>query len=415
MGDSVCDSGAQVAEPLSALEKWSCRKRNHAAISDMNSLHAPTALVVGRVRLPLAMRIASGGLTGKLVIALLALLAISACAPVQPGENQASDATIRLYRQDAGTEVLLVGVHAIDGRHAWVAGTEGTYAWTADAGQSWTIGSVPGADSLQFRDVHARDIDNVFLLSIGPGQASRIYQTSDRGVTWTSRFVAEREEEFFDCFAFWDGSEGIAFSDAVNGRFPMIRSVDHGAAWQYLDGTPQARPNEGAFAASGSCVEVVGDSTVLVGTGNSDIPRLLRSDDRGRTWEVTDVPIRGGEATGITTIAFRDEHHGVALGGNVTDAAAQTDIVAVTSDGGRTWTRRESPPFSGAVYGSAYSSDGSILVVVGPGGSAYSTDEARSWRMLDSLSHWSVDLSFESSGWMVGPGGRITRISYRKP
>ena len=34
---------------------------------------------------------------------------------------------------------------------------------------------MPGADTLQFRDVHALDADRAWLLSAGPGELSRIY------------------------------------------------------------------------------------------------------------------------------------------------------------------------------------------------------------------------------------------------
>src|SRR5207249_3210831 len=38
---------------------------------------------------------------------------------------------------------------------AWVSGTKGTYGRTIDAGKAWTVGTVPGAEKLDFRDVEA--------------------------------------------------------------------------------------------------------------------------------------------------------------------------------------------------------------------------------------------------------------------
>lgn len=318
---------------------------------------------------------------------------------------------IRLQRQDSGTEILLIGLDAIDDLRAWAAGTGGTYIWTEDGGLSWSSGVVPGADSLQFRDVYAPSLDEAYLLSIGPGDASRIYHTRDRGRSWDLQFAADRTDTFFDCFAFWNGEEGIAFSDAAEGRFPMIRTTKGGSSWKYLEQTPAAQENEGGFAASGTCVVTLGDQTVLVGTGNAARARILRSNDRGSTWQTHDVPIAAGEASGVVSLAFRDERHGVALGGNIANADTFTDNAAATSDGGRSWVQAQRTPFPGAVYGSAYAPETGLLAAVGPGGAAYSLDDAHSWSMLDSLTHWSVDFGTSSSGWMVGPEGRVTRLN----
>ena len=47
---------------------------------------------------------------------------------------------------------------------------------------------MPGGDSLQFRDIHAFGADTAFALSIGNGEASRIYRTVDGGTTWNEQF-----------------------------------------------------------------------------------------------------------------------------------------------------------------------------------------------------------------------------------
>lgn len=325
------------------------------------------------------------------------------------GQNS-SGQEVRLQRQSIATESLLIGLDAVDDRRAWAAGTGGAYFWTDDGGQNWHSGVVPGADSLQFRDVYAPSLDEAFLLSIGPGEASRIYHTSDRGLSWEMQFTADRSDTFFDCFAFWNEKEGIAFSDAADGNFPMILTTDGGGSWSYIERTPDAQENEGGFAASGTCVVTLGDRTVLVGTGNAVQARVLRSEDGGSTWQAHEVPIEAGEAAGIASLAFRDNLHGVALGGDIARADAFTDNVATTSDGGVTWLQARRTPFPGAVYGSAYAPGTRVLVAVGPGGAAYSDDDAGSWSVLDSLTHWSVDFGSSSSGWMVGPEGRVTRI-----
>ena len=49
------------------------------------------------------------------------------------------------------------------------------------------------------------------------------------------------------------------------------------------------------------------------------------------------------------------------------------------------------------------------LIAVGPHGAAISRDDGRAWTTLSSQGYWAVGVSGRS-GWMVGPGGRITRL-----
>lgn len=318
-----------------------------------------------------------------------------------------------LHRQVSGTDILFIGLDVLSDRVAWTAGTGGRYAWTVDGGASWQLGGVPGADTLQFRDVHAASADEVYLLSIGPGDASRVYRTTDRGTSWDLVFRNPMADAFYDCFDFWDDGSGLAFSDAVEGIFPIARSTG-GTRWEVLplDERPAAAAGEGGFAASGTCLVTHGEATAWIGTGNTDAPRVLRTDDRGATWTSSATPLEGGEATGIATLAFRDDRHGVALGGDLTRPDEMQENAVRTDDGGRTWRPATAPPFPGAVYGSTYVPELDVLIAVGPGGAAYSATDAASWTDLDSLSYWSVDAAGPHAAWAVGPEGRITKIEF---
>jgi hypothetical protein len=57
--------------------------------------------------------------------------------------------------QAIGTTVDFRGLCAVGPSVAWVSGTNGTYGRTTDAGRTWTVGTVPGADKLDFRDIEA--------------------------------------------------------------------------------------------------------------------------------------------------------------------------------------------------------------------------------------------------------------------
>ena len=355
------------------------------------------------------------GLVSGRRLPLLACLAASACT-ASPQRSGHPLALPTLTTQRSGTDAQLIGLDAVDDRIAWAAGSGGAWVRTEDGGETWVTGVVAGAESLQFRDVHALDARTAWVLSIGNGPDSRIYRTDDGGATWALQFQAVDERAFYDCFDFWDSRSGIAFSDSYDGEFPLIATAD-GRTWSPLptDRLPDASEGEGSFAASGTCVVARGDSLAWFGTGAGAEARVFRTDDRGRSWEAVVTPLAQGTATtGTASVAFLDDLRGAVMGGDVGEPAKPTDSVAVTADGGRTWRLAGHPERPGAIYGGAFvpGAPTPTLVAVGPSGVAVSTDFASTWATVDTLEHWSVTFGAPGVGWAVGPDGRITRIDF---
>lgn len=345
------------------------------------------------------------------------LLAPLACAMSSAEPPRAGSAPVaRRTPQSSGTESLLQAVSVVNDTVVWVSGHRATFARTTDGGITWRAGIVPGNDSLQWRDVHAVSADTAYLLSAGNGPSSRIVKTHDGGRTWTTQFVNEDSAAFFDCLAFWDSRHGIAFSDAVAGRFVILTTSD-GATWTPVAGgaLPAAQPGEGSFAASGTCVAVQPGGHAWIGTGNAPTARVLHTADYGRTWSVATVPVAGGEAAGLASVIFRDARHGLALGGPIGRPSDTARVVARTSDGGRTWTPAGWPGFPGAVYGATYvpGTAAPTVIAVGPNGVALSRDDGLTWSVIDTVSYWSVGAASPDAVWLVGPRGRITRRSVR--
>ncbi len=320
-----------------------------------------------------------------------------------------------LTTQTVDTRQLLQAVSVVNNDVVWVSGHGGTWARTEDGGTTWTTGVVPGHDSLQFRDLHALDAKRAWLMSAGNGAASQIWYSGDGGKNWTQQFRNGSSKAFYDCMGFWDDKHGIALSDGVDGIFPVL-ATRNGKSWMLLSeaASPQARPGEGSFAASGTCLATRGDQRAWFGTGAAveGYARVIRTTDEGRSWKSAETPIVTSASAGIATVAFRDDMHGVAMGGNIAKPDTFTMNVAVTSDGGATWEAGTPVPFPGAVYGSAYSADNgrSILVAVGPKGAAVSWDDARTWVLIDAGNYWSVGMGKGGRGWLVGPGGKIRRL-----
>ncbi len=296
---------------------------------------------------------------------------------------------------------------------AWAGGTRGTWLRTIDGGATWRGGTVPGADSLQFRDVNALDERTAWLLSIGNGAASRIYRTDDGGASWALQFRNDDPKRFYDCFGFWDAQRGLVIGDAVGGEMDLLITTDGGAHWTRVPALslPAAQPNEGSFAASGTCVAIGPRGRAWIVMSTPTRARLLRTADYGRSWALETLPITTHEGSGPQSVTFRDAQYGMVLGGGAATKPGDT-LIAVTADGGATWTPRASPAFIVGTWGGSWVPGARVptVVAVGPNGIAYSRDDGRSWVPVDSGNYWSIGFASARAGWAVGTQGRITRV-----
>ena len=346
-----------------------------------------------------------------------ALAVVSAAASVSV--LTAGAAGPRWTEQNSGVTARFRGISAVSDTVVWASGNNGTIVRTIDGGKSWqTIPPPPDTQKLDFRDVDAVDRETAYVLSIGPGEASRIFKTSDGGRTWQTQFVNRDEKAFFDAMVFSDARRGVAVSDSIDGRFVLLLTTDGGAAWTPAPaaGLPPALPNEGAFAASGTNLTAFGARHVWLGTGAAATARVLRSSDGGKTWSVAATPLPAGPSAGIFSIAFRDTQHGVIVGGDYKNEAGAVDNVAVTSDGGATWTLVKDKGLSGfrSVVTYIPRKGSRAFVAVGPSGADLSTDDGRSWQPIEpapggGFHTFSIAPSGQA-GWGAGEKGRIARL-----
>jgi len=313
--------------------------------------------------------------------------------------------------QTSNTTENLRGVSAVSPTVVWASGTHGTYLRTINSGNTWTPATVPGAEGLDFRDVEAFSADQAYLLAAGPGDQSRIYKTSDAGKSWALQFTNREPKGFYDCMAFWDRNHGIAVGDPVNGKFELLVTED-GTNWKALTSTglPPAIEGEGAFAASGTCITVQGDSNVWFATGGK-AARVFRSRDRGKTWTVTETPIvHGNDSSGIFSIWFGDDKHGAVAGGDYRHPEQGGPNLAYTEDGGASWTLSPLKPqayFSAVGHMKPHGAHDLLAV-----GSAHAgfTDGAKqkNWLIWLDTNLNAISFAGTDTAWAVGPQGTIT-------
>jgi photosystem II stability/assembly factor-like uncharacterized protein len=345
-----------------------------------------------------------------LLLGLLAVVATSAAFTTKHGESFSWVVT------PTGTTAHFRGLSAVSAQVAWVSGytaTNGVVLRTTDGGATWQSVGPPDAAGLQFRDIEAFDANHAVILSIGNNPTDfRVYTTSDGGAHWTQTFTNADPNAFYDCMAFFNPQHGLGVSDPTNGKFQIISTSDGGMSWQLVSqtGMPPALPGEAGFAASGECLTSHGHHAWF-GSGGGAQARVFSSKDGGKTWQVSITPINSGPTSGINGIAFHDDKHGIAVGGDFNAPKASPNAVAITSDGGRTWTLAAGAP-------SEYRSGvawlrGQTAIDVGLSGSDYSTDGGNTWTTFDTGSFDTVDC-VHTTCWASGANGRVGYLAQSK-
>lgn len=304
----------------------------------------------------------------------------------------------------------LRGLHAVSDSIAWASGANATILRTTDSGASWAkIAAPAGAETLDFRDIHAWDAKTAVVMSAGPGTKSRVYRTADGGASWTLTHENKQEKGFFDGMTFWDRKRGILVGDPVDGRFTILTTGDGGASWQRIEAArmPPANQGEGAFAASGTSIAVGKGGRAWFGTGGEKGARVFASNDWGQSWRVSQTPIRHDSASaGIFSVAFQsDGLRGFAVGGDYRKEEDAESVFAATADGGRTWTAARG--LSG--FRSVVAIAGRTVVTTGPKGSDISRDGGNTWQPMLAPGFHAASFA-KTKAWASGSEGRLAAV-----
>lgn len=312
------------------------------------------------------------------------------------------------------TTASLRGLSPVNENVVWASGTEGTVIRTVDGGKNWAVFNVQGGEKMDFRGITAFDDKTAVIMSSGPaekGQA-RIYRTGDGGATWMQMYEDKRVGVFFDAIAFWDRQHGIVLSDPIEGKFVLFTTEDGGVTWRQLPPSvlAPALPGEGAFAASNSCLAVEGRSNVWFATGGARVARVFRSRDRGRTWAVSDTPMRPANgSSGIFSLAFQDANNGIAVGGDYAHPdSSELPNVLVTADGGKSWKAGAPTNPAGMYLSDVNVARKGKVIAVGIKGLLVNSGDAWVEENEESLNGVAMR---DGAGWAVGARGTVLRRS----
>ncbi|MFZ0085942.1 MAG: hypothetical protein WAK78_11685 [Candidatus Acidiferrales bacterium] len=316
----------------------------------------------------------------------------------------------------SGIDTNLRGVsaayfHGTKDAAVWASGSNGVVLRSVDRGRTWKQLHVAGGDMLDFRSIWAFDAMTAYVMSSGEGDKSRIYKTTDGGASWAFQYTDKRAAFFLDALSCWGPDECFALSDPVDGRFLALATED-GEHWKELpgDNLPAALPNEGAFAASGTCLLVWGPQIYFATGGPA--ARVFHSPDAGYSWSVVDTPVAHGNASSGIFSVTRVDDTVVAVGGDYKEPDRSDGTAAYSLDGGKTWKLAAQQP--GGYRSAVAWVDGETLAAVGPNGEDVSEDEGVHWRHTDSLDLNAFVVLGYFDGWAVGPKGTIARMTNPK-
>lgn len=340
-----------------------------------------------------------------LVIALA--LALTACTTIQKDN-------FIFEEQTTGMTGTMRGLDVLDENCAWISGSGGEYAFTTDGGMTWTKGTVPGADTLDFRDVHAFSGNTALLMSAGPGTASKIYRTDDAGQSWELCFTNPEPLGFFDGMDFLNDMEGVIFSDPVDSKLNLLTTSDGGKNWSRLNPAtlPEIKKGEYAFAASGTNIVFDREGGLWIVTGG-EVSRIWHAFSIDGPWEISSPPAAYGDpAEGLFSIAPKSKIRRIAVGGHYIDTERSGKNVVIWDEKNLGWYTPEggkSLPFMECVR---WISD-KALVAAGPPGIFFSPDGGQSWEEIFESGFHTIDVCEKGRiGWLASNHGKVVKMTW---
>lgn len=318
-------------------------------------------------------------------------------------------------KQVSNTEANFRSVCAISNGIVWIGGSKGTFLKTTNGGKTWETNQVKGAETLDFRDVHAFDAQTAILMSAGEAEQgnAKFYRTTDGGKSWKMVFQTTQKGVFFDGIDFWDKQNGMAFSDPIDGKFLIIKTKDGGKTWQPINpaNIPSLQENEAAFAASGTSLVTIGRKNAYICTGGGEFAQVYKTENQGETWSVVKTNMSAGKTNGLFGLRFWNERDGISVGGDYQEVTKSTPNVLLTSDGGKTWQEAPQTTPVGLKEGvSIYQQK--IVIAVGPSGTCYSKDFGKSWTEIDKTPLHAISISGNGI-WAVGGKGAIFKLDLK--
>ncbi len=252
---------------------------------------------------------------------------------------------------------------------------------TTDGGQTWDVlqpddltGLVPFTlEAVSAQEVHITACPT--LVTVTP---TALFSTYDGGLTWTRRNQAQVGNSIGLFFVHFNANDQFSYG-WDNGAY----TTDGGATWVPSPVPPLDIPNNEflIYSSTNNCIARLQDA-LWIPTSRG---RIFHSADKGHTWTASTTPFHPQRA--ITTLAFHDPQRGMAMSCYLSSFQQASAQIAVTMDGGATWTVRPGPPGSVsslvAVPGVPGAYIGVVESDVSTVGSYLTLDDGLTWQTID--------------------------------
>lgn len=343
----------------------------------------------------------------RLIIAVAAISIMFSCSS-KGGKNSITE-PIGWEILETPVKVSIRGLSPLTSEIIWASGSGGTWLLTLDGGQSWSTGIIAGLDSVDFRDIEG--LDATSAIAVSAGQPAAIYKTVDSGATWELKYQGP-ETAFLDGISFYKNQKGYAIGDPIDGKWMLLKTIDAGETWTWLETSPMAEPGEGSFAASGSTI--LTDLDHIWFTSGGIKSKVYMSEDEGHSWEISDTPIIQGEPSqGIFSITKLDNNNLIAVGGDYLQPDLSVNNTIYSKEMGKNWELVATSYPSGYRSGVTYFPRFHWAISVGTNGSDYSMDGGVNWQKFSDEGFHAVFMDkAQGSIWASGLDGKIARLVY---
>ncbi len=305
----------------------------------------------------------------------------------------------------------LRGLSVVNQKIAWASGAKGTVLRTID-GSHWQQIKVDHAQAqeLDFRAIHAFDEKRAYLMSAGPGAASKLFATEDGGQHWQLLAEQQQAKGFWNAFNWRDPQHGVIFGDPLDGQFELRITEDGGKTWRLLrDSAFSALPGEGAFAASGTCLHAAANLHYFVSGGASE-SRVFIGDLKRATWFNRALPLpAAAPSKGAFSVLFLNTDQAVVVGGDYQQAKLPGVNAARSDDGGKSWQALNLQPAGFYSVVTAVPGSDKVVVAGGLAGISWSQDAGKNWQILSETAVNTIAFSDAQHGWAIGPKGLLLK------
>jgi photosystem II stability/assembly factor-like uncharacterized protein len=299
------------------------------------------------------------------------------------------------------TKTSIRGLAVVNQEVIWVSGSNGYVGKSVDAGKTWKWTQPSGYEKLDFRSIQAFSADKAIV--VNAGSPAYVLLTDDGGKTWSERYKNVDTAIFLDGMDFWDDRRGMIFGDPIENKMQLLLTENGGETWKNVNDRLKTdlKKGEAGFAASGTTIRTHASGKTWIATGGTHA-NVYYSSNFGKRWRVFPCPIlQGQNSTGVFSMDFFDDQHGVVVGGDYLKDKESSNNMLYTTNGGKTWLK-PSQSVAGYRSGVTYVTK-DFLVATGTSGTDVSRDGGKHWVNISKLSFNAVK---SADGLIILAGGK---------